>query len=42
MKEYKSIATLYSLDTILILCEEDTNESSFISIHKMNKNENSN
>lgn len=34
MKEYKGIATLYSLDTILIPCEKDTNEPSFISITK--------
>ena len=34
MKEYKGIATLYSLDAILIPCKKDTNEPSFISITK--------
>lgn len=34
MKEYKSIATLYSLDAILIPCKKDTNEPSSIFITK--------
>lgn len=34
MKEYKSIATLHSLDAIFIPREKDTNESSFIFLTK--------